>query len=251
MSSSLREAARVDYGLDAPALVRTFGLGGLAALLLGASGLLWGISAGNILLVALGGYLLLCALLFGGTSLLMLRSSRTGKLRARDQLLDALHLRGDEHVLDVGCGHGLLLIGAAKRLPRGRAVGVDTWSQSDQARNSRAATLANAEAEGVAERVDVVDGAMERMPFADASFDVVVASLAIHNIPAREGRRQAIGEIVRVLKPGGKVALLDFRATREYADNLRAAGMVGVHVSDVSFVMYPPVRTVLGIKPGM
>jgi len=50
-------------------------------------------------------------------------------LRARDRLLDGLGLTGQENLLAVGCGRGLLLIGAARRLPNGRAVGVDLWSQ--------------------------------------------------------------------------------------------------------------------------
>src|SRR5262249_37091118 len=142
------------------------------------------------------------------TSAVMLWSSRSGKLVARDKLLDGLGLHGDETVLDVGCGHGLLLIGAAKRLPNGRAIGVDIWSQVDQGKNSKAATLANAAAEGVSDRVEVLDGDMRALPLPVASVDVVVASLAIHNIREREGRRQAIDEIARVLKPGGRVALM-------------------------------------------
>lgn len=181
--------------------------------------------------------------------LLMFSSSLVGKFLARDKLLDELRLRGDETVLDAGCGHGLLLIGAARRLPRGRAVGLDLWSQKDQARNSREAALRNARIEGVADRVDVQDGDMRRMPFPDAAFDAVVASLSIHNIPSREGRGKAIQEIVRVLKPGGQVALLDFRCVGQYAKDLRAAGMNAPHVSWPSFRIFPPVRTVTAGKP--
>ena len=71
------------------------------------------------------------------------------KFRARDALLNAVSWRGDEQVLDVGCGHGLLLIGAAKRLSSGRATGIDIWQDVDQANNSAAATRRNAELESV------------------------------------------------------------------------------------------------------
>jgi ubiquinone/menaquinone biosynthesis C-methylase UbiE len=175
-------------------------------------------------------------------------SSRVGKFRERDALLDRLRLRGDETVLDVGPGHGLLLIGAARRLPDGRAVGIDLWSQADQADNSRDALLANARLAQVDGRVEVHDGDMRAMPFPDAGFDAVLASLAIHNIHDRAGRDQAICEIVRVLRPGGQVALLDFQHTGEYAEMLRAAGMRDVQVSKLSFWMFPPVRTVTGVK---
>jgi cyclopropane fatty-acyl-phospholipid synthase-like methyltransferase len=69
-------------------------------------------------------------------------------------LLDSLDLRGDEHVLDLGCGRGAVLLMAAQRLTIGRAVGVDLWKTSDQSGNAEAATRRNADAEGVADRVD-------------------------------------------------------------------------------------------------
>lgn len=74
----------------------------------------------------------------------MFTSSRFGKFHARDRLLARLKLRGDETVLDVGCGRGLLLIAAAKLLPRGHAAGIDLWSQRDLSGNSREATPRNA-----------------------------------------------------------------------------------------------------------
>jgi Methyltransferase domain len=115
------------------------------------------------------------------------------KLTERDRLLDQLPWRGDERILDVGCGRGLLLIGAAKRLVSGRAVGLDLWRTKDQAGNDPAATIANARAEGVAERVELCDGDARRLPFDSQSFDLVVSSLALHNIPGAGGgpRRSA------------------------------------------------------------
>jgi arsenite methyltransferase len=95
----------------------------------------------------------------------MVRSSRAGKLIERDRLLDELPWRGDEWVLGVGCGRGLLLIGAAKRGTIGQAVGLDLWRKQDQAGNDPAATLANAQAEGVAERVELRDGDARQLPF--------------------------------------------------------------------------------------
>ena len=127
-------------------------------------------------------------------------------------------------------------------------MGIDLWSQEDLTNNRKSTTLANAEAEGVADRVDIVDGDMRKMPFADSTFDVVMANLSIHNIYNREERRGAIGEIVRVLKPNGKVALMDFEHVKEYAEDLQAAGMQDVEVSGLSFWIYPPVRVVTGVK---
>jgi len=182
-------------------------------------------------------------------SFLLMASSYYGKFRARNLLLDELQLAGNEALLDVGCGHGLLLIGAAKRLPHGRVVGIDLWSQVDQGNNSREATLRNAALEGVPDRVEVQTGDMRKMPFADATFDTIVANLAIHNVPSREGRRQAISEIVRVLKPGGRVALMDFKKVGDYVSDLQAFGMSGARASGPIFWIFPPVRIARAQKP--
>jgi arsenite methyltransferase len=57
---------------------------------------------------------------------------------------------------------------------------------------------------------------------------VVVSSLVLHNIPGAGGRAAAIGEVVRVLKPGGRVAILDFRNTGQYAAATAQVGKAGL-----------------------
>lgn len=234
-----------DYGLDGGRAVRAMFVVGSAAAIGGFLlvqrtltrhlGLAYTLQASGIF------FLILATLMFA--------SSRFGKLRARDRIIARLKLRGDETVLDVGCGHGLLLIAAAKLLPRGRAVGIDLWSQWQQADNSRDATMRNAALEGVADRVSVHDGDMRKLPFADRSFDAALAHFAIHNITASEGRREAIREIVRTLKPGGQVALSDLQGVDLYADELRKSDMTDVEISVRSYWTFPPARTVTARKP--
>jgi SAM-dependent methyltransferase len=192
---------KANYGIDAPTVLRNVSIGAVI-----------GIIGGLVLIHYVGDigrpFLSIgCGLLLA--SVTMLWSSCFGKFRARDSLLNVVPWRGDEQVLDVGCGHGLLLIGAAKRLTTGRATGIDIWQNVDQANNSAAATLRNAELEGV--RVDVRDGDARQIPFDDATFDMVVSSLALHNIYNKTEREHALGEIARVLKPGGHVAIFDIR----------------------------------------
>jgi len=252
VSQETLQVAKANYGLDAPGLVRNFLLGGGGLTVAGLIVVTWGLNSSNTLTTTIaltaGIMLLITGLSFLFTGGMMLWSSFSGKMHARDHLLDGLGLTGDETVLDVGCGRGLLLIGAAKRLPRGRALGIDLWSQEDLGDNSKSATLSNARVEGVLDRIEVVDGNMRKMPFDDATFDAVVANLAIHNIYNRDGRREALREIVRVLKPGGKVALMDFEHVKEYGEDLRGIGMQDVNVSGRSFWIYPPVRVVRGVK---
>lgn len=169
-----------------------------------------------------GGVLVACAASYVYTT-------RAGKFRAWDELLAGLSLRGDERVLDLGRGRGAVLLLAAQRLPHGKAMGLDLWQAQDQSGNALAATTANADAEGVAERVELHTGDMRKLPFPDSSFDVVVSSLAIHNIPTAEGRSEAVREAARVLKPGGRAVLADFRfPPPDYAQTLEAAGLTDV-----------------------
>jgi ubiquinone/menaquinone biosynthesis C-methylase UbiE len=207
-----------DYGIDAPRAVFILRILALLtcilAVTLSALGFRWPALA--LVIIALDLFIVEKAMLW---------YSRIGKMHQRDRLLDAIEWRGDERVLDIGCGRGLLLIGAAHRLKTGKATGVDIWSNVDLSGNRPEVTLENARRAGVAERVEVMDANAQRLPFADASFDVIVSSLVLHNIPGHEGRQQAVREIARVLKPGGSVSLLDLRHTRDYVLVLRQCGL--------------------------
>jgi arsenite methyltransferase len=114
---------------------------------------------------------------------------------------------------------------AAERLTTGRAVGVDLWQRADQSGNCEAATRCSAVAEEVADRVELHTGDMTALPFEDNSFDVVLSSLAIHNIRGSAGRQKAITEAVRVLRPGGRLMITDVRATAQYQAQLARMGM--------------------------
>ena len=163
-----------------------------------------------------------------------LYSTGPGKRAIWAQLLDELGLRGDEHVLDVGCGRGAVLMLAARRLPAGQAVGADIWRRRDQSGNSRAAAERNAAAEGVRDRVEFADADARALPFASSSFDLVVSSLAISNIRDAGGRAQALREAVRVLRPGGRLRIVDDGADR-YAAVLRDAGCTDVAVRQLGW----------------
>jgi len=117
-------------------------------------------------------------------------STGPGKLSVWKGLLDDLDLRGDEDVLDIGCGRGAVLISAAHRLPRGRATGADIWRLRDQTGNSQAAAERNAMVEGVSERVELADADARDLPFPPGSFDVVLSNLTFSNHPRQRRTRQ-------------------------------------------------------------
>jgi arsenite methyltransferase len=228
-----------DYGLDAPGIVRTMGTGGFLLIIfatlapVGRAFESAGLSIGISFLLS---------------AIAMIASSRIGKLKARNSLLDAMDLKPTDTILDVGCGRGLLLVGAAARATHGHAVGIDLWSQVDQLNNSRTATLRNAAAEGVAERVEVLDGDMRSLPFESATFDAVVSSLAIHNLKTETDRDLAILEIARVLKPGGRVGILDIANVGHYASTLESVGVRVTSGPRFTPWIFPPARVLIAAK---
>lgn len=165
-------------------------------------------------------------------------SSRRGKFVVWQRILDDLKLHGDEEVLDVGCGRGAVLLMAAERLTTGHAVGIDLWRKQDQSGNAIEVTHTNAEAEGVADRVSLETADMTALPFADGRFDLIVSSIAVHNVPGQDKRDQAIAEMVRVVKPGGRIAVADLRHIGRYRDRLIALGMQDVTVRDLGWEMW-------------
>lgn len=245
------QSERPDYGIDAPDVVRRFLMVGSVAIVLqfAAPSLLplVPVSVAQVLqgtLRSLGwmGYG------FVATACLLLWGSRVGKLRLRERVLDALPWRGDERVLDVGCGRGLMMAGVAQRLPDGRVVGVDVWRREDQARNGPEVTRRNLRIEGVAERTEVRTADARRLPFDAACFDAVLSSWALHKLLGADERLQALREIDRVLKPGGRVALIDIRHGQAYAAWLRERGYTQVRVTGPHFLFLIPTLTVTAQK---
>jgi len=225
---------RPDYGFDAPGAVRSLLVAGTAALLLllPLAFISW---PGRPWRALLAGLLLFCAAYCLGLGFVVLHASRIGKLNQRERLLDLIPWSGGEQVLDVGCGHGLMLVAAAKRLPRGQAVGIDLWHSEDQAQNRPDAPLSNARLEGVADRVEVRTADMRQLPFSDESFDVVLSHWAVHNLRDAEQRSRAIAEMARVLKPGGYIVLADIEHQAEYAVRLASLGLTHIRQAGASW----------------
>ena len=211
-----------DYGIDAPGVVRNLLVIGVALIV---SGIVFpAIHLGNItILWSRSAFWPGGSCLLGG--ILMVLYAKWGKFRHRDMMLDMLHWRGDERVLDVGTGRGLLLIGAARRLKTGTATGIDIWSTKDLSGNSLEHTQANVDIEGVKDRVDLKSDDARKLSFPDTSFDVILSNLCIHNIPDAQGRAQACREIARVLKPGGTALISDFINTGAYQRTLASCGL--------------------------
>jgi arsenite methyltransferase len=236
-----------DYGLDAPVTVKHMFSRGAWALGIGI--MMYLINRAeypdvSLRILSVGASV---GLTFIAVGAFMMWSSRVAKLKLRDELIDSLALTGDEKILDVGCGRGLLLIGAAKKLKNGKATGIDIWTD-DLSNNSADAVKQNAKLEGVSDRVRIETGDARKLVYPEANYDVVMSSLAIHNIEDQDERAQAVREMWRVLKPGGKLLIYDIFRIGEYASVLRSAGASDVTLSGTKWLWLVPSRVLTARK---
>ncbi|XAR68375.1 hypothetical protein NMG60_11003475 [Bertholletia excelsa] len=143
-----------------------------------------------------------------------------------------------KYALDVGCGRGILLNAVAMQLKKegssGRVVGLDR-------KKTTVSTLRTAGMEGVQEYVTCREGDARRLPFADNYFDVVVSAVFLHTVGKEYGQRtpeaaaermRVLGEVVRVLKPGGVGVVWDLLHVPEYVQRLRELKMDDIRVSE-------------------
>jgi ubiquinone/menaquinone biosynthesis C-methylase UbiE len=142
-----------------------------------------------------------------------------------------------------------MLIGAAKHLTTGKVFGVDPWQTEDQSGNSRETTLHNCRTEQVEDRVILKDGDARKLEFAENTFDIVLSSWAIHNIYDEPGRGLAVREIVRVLKPLGRLIIVDIKHTSQYARVLRECRIHDVRRKGPDFLFVIPTFTLTAVKP--
>lgn len=241
-------SAKPDYGIDAPAVLRNlFLFGGLCLVLGVVLPPVW--RAGKVTF-GLRPMFLWTSFFLLVEGCLYLLYVKAGKFRHRDAMLSLYPWRGDEQVLDVGCGRGLLLVGAAKRLDAGgHATGLDIWSTEDLSGNAEEAAQRNLALEGVTSRCTLVSRSAAEMPFPDASFDVVVSNLCLHNLYDRRQRMAALEHIARVLKPGGVALISDFKRTGEYAAEFRRLGFQVEKRYGSFLITFPPLTLVVARKP--
>jgi len=129
------------------------------------------------------------------------RAKAEDEVAARDTYLGLLDIAAGERVLDVGCGSGAVTRAIAKRVgSRGLAVGLD------QSPALLAVARELARQAGVGDCVEFHEGNALRLPFPDSSFDAVVCVTVLSHVPKGEA---AIPELVRVLRPGGRLGVFD------------------------------------------
>jgi ubiquinone/menaquinone biosynthesis C-methylase UbiE len=125
-----------------------------------------------------------------------------GRLSAlRRETLRITELKPGEALLDVGCGTGSLTRMAASELGEGsRVAGIDASPEMIE--------IARKKAVRNAPGIEFSLAPIEKLPFADGEFDVVLSSFMLHHLPD-DLKAQGLAEVRRVLKPGGRLIVVD------------------------------------------
>lgn len=132
--------------------------------------------------------------------------------RTHDTVVELAALQSGERVLDVACGTGSLTLALKASVgPTGSVHGIDASPQMIE--------LAHRNQREAAADVDFRTGVAEELPFADATFDVVVSQLAIHHLPD-DLKQSAFAEMYRVLRPSGRCLIVDFEPPKSAVGRL-------------------------------
>lgn len=248
-ASRVGRVGKVGYGIDEPRSIVELAIAGALAVVVGfvisaytdkvdpslaRIGLLAGPAVGFLILAV-------------ATALYW--SSRQGKVSEMARIVSRIPWGGEEVVLEIGCGRGLGMVLASKRLTNGYAIGVDVWQKGHLSGNSPSSIWANAAQEGVQDKVFAVKADPRFLPFADSSVDVVLSAVSIHRLTKRRDRGFAFSEFGRILRNGGRVGILEAGNGGLYSDLLRQQGMLDVSVQRLRFSSFPPFHVVMARKP--
>ena len=237
---------KIDYGIDAPEIIKNRTIGSIVFLIISVGVYLFFRDSIYYLRIFVTSIFILLSISLLTTVVLMILSSKLGKQKESDRIIEMLKIKGNEKVLDAGCGRGLYLIKIAKKLNTGKVTGMDIWS-NDLSSNSRKNTLDNIKLENVTKKTEIKTGNLALMPFENNIFDIVISSFVINNILQFEKRKKALIEITRVLKEDGKLCIIDMRNIEEYVEILKKNNIQNITITKTKY-LYPKSKIIIGTK---
>lgn len=174
------------------------------------------------------------------------------RIKFCEQFIKIIEPQNKDKILDVGTGGGLLAIESAKKINSTEIYGIDIWRRFYSGTNMETARM-NAEISGVGGKVQFKYGNALDIPFPDNFFDIVIASFVVHNI--KKNRMKGLAEMIRVLKNGGKFAILepkkDASLNWEVNENLETS-LFNLGLQDIQFtpilVSFPKKREAIAIS---
>lgn len=122
----------------------------------------------------------------------------------REKIVNAIDIKPDDKILDVGCGTGIFLELLKKKYPVVSVIGIDPDQEALSIASKRLSLFQN---------VKLIKAFAEALPFENESFDIVFSTLVFHHLP-NDVKQKAVAEIYRVLKPRGKVVIVDFGTSK-------------------------------------
>lgn len=149
-----------------------------------------------------------------------------GKLRElRQKTADLAHIQPGDKVLDVGCGTGTLAMEVEPCVgATGQVFGIDPGTQQ----------IAHARFKAARRNlpIEFQVGVIEHLDFPDQTFDVVLSTIMMHHL-SDSLKRQGLAEIVRVLKPGGRLVIADFKRPEDRPTQHRRFGPGGSRIENL------------------
>jgi len=143
-------------------------------------------------------------------------SQRGGKFQDKvyNLIIQSLGAKFNGRILDIGSGNGMLAVKLAQQHCEAEVVGIDYWGKEWE--YSRRVCEQNARAAGVDSRIHFQKGDAAALDFADDAFDGAISNLTFHEVRSVPDKRAVLREALRVVKPGGAFAFVDYFYDTKY-----------------------------------
>jgi len=123
-------------------------------------------------------------------------------------IIESLGTKVKGKILDIGSGNGVLAVLLAQKQIEAEIVGIDYWGKDWE--YSKSVSEKNAQIGKVEARVHFQKGDAAALEFANDTFDGAISNLTFHEVQSVADKREVVREVLRVVKPGGRFAFVDY-----------------------------------------